>query len=166
MVLEAWVPAYTLHQVATEFERGAYEKILLVRVLQEGEPGVFHGQYSTQHIAEALQKLGLPNSKIVPIYISPTRNDRTRHSALELREWLAKQGETVSSLDVVTLGPHSRRSRLQFQRAFGAGVRVGVISLADPSYDSNRWWESSAGVREVWGETLAYCYARLAWGER
>jgi hypothetical protein len=65
-------------------------------------------------------------------------------------------------MDVITLGPHARRSRLLYQKAFGNAVSLGVISLADPAYDSRYWWRSSEGVREVWGEAVAYLYARLS----
>jgi hypothetical protein len=48
-----------------------------------------------------------------------------------------------------------------FQRALGKGVTVGVTSVTDREYDPERWWQSSSGVRDVLGETLAYVYARF-----
>jgi len=61
----------------------------------------------------------------------------------------------------MTLGPHARRSRLLFQKAFGKEVKVGVISVEDRDYDPAHWWRSSEGVREVLGEAIAYFYAKF-----
>jgi len=40
-------------------------------------------------------------------------------------------------------------------------VNLGVTALAETDYDPGHWWRSSAGVRTVIGETLAYGYARV-----
>jgi hypothetical protein len=59
------------------------------------------------------------------------------------------------------MGPHARRSRLIFQKAFRDEVGVGVISVPDDEYDQGHWWTTSAGVRTVLGEVIAYLYARF-----
>jgi hypothetical protein len=162
MVVEAWIPVYTLHLAAAEYTNASYQQLVLVRPLYEGEPGVVHGQYSAEYAATVLQRCGVPEAAIVTVLFPGAERDRTHHSALGFQRWLAEQGKSVASFDLVTLGPHARRSRLLYQRVFGRATRVGVIALPDPTYDARHWWRSSAGVREVWGETLAYLYARLA----
>jgi hypothetical protein len=92
--------------------------------------------------------------------------DRTYHSAVNVRRWLESQGITSSSVDVITLGPHARRSRLLFEAALGPDVTVGVYAVPDPRYDLAHWWRSSEGVRSVLGETIAYVYARLFFDPR
>jgi hypothetical protein len=67
----------------------------------------------------------------------------------------------VESLDLVTLGPHARRSRLLYEEAFGNKVKVGVIAIAIPDYDVKRWWRYSEGVREVIGEGIGYLYVKF-----
>jgi hypothetical protein len=74
---------------------------------------------------------------------------------------LSRQSVPVTALDVFSLGPHSRRTQLLFQEAFGDGIPVGVIAATNPGYDANEWWTSSSGVRTLVGETLAYLYARF-----
>ena len=83
-----------------------------------------------------------------------------------MRRWLESQGIRSTSLDVITLGPHARRSRLLFEKALGPGVRVGVLAVPDPRFDLAHWWRSSEGVRSVLGETIAYVYARLFFDPR
>ena len=63
---------------------------------------------------------------------------------------------------MVSLGCHARRTWLLFERAFeGEDVEIGVISELNRDYDPERWWGSSAGVRAVVGESIAYFYARV-----
>jgi hypothetical protein len=89
------------------------------------------------------------------------RKDRTYHSALAAKEWLGQEGISTGTIDVATLGPHARRSRLLFEKAFGNDMKVGIITLDDVEYDPAHWWRTSEGVREVVGEAIAYVYARI-----
>jgi len=62
---------------------------------------------------------------------------------------------------LVSMGPHARRSRLLFAKAFSPEVRVGIISLEERDFDPAHWWTSSQGFRTVVDELIAYSYARL-----
>ena len=66
-----------------------------------------------------------------------------------------------SFLDLATLGPHARRSRLLYEKAFGPQVKIGIVALVNREYDPAHWWRTSEGVREVIGEGIAYMYARF-----
>ncbi len=48
-----------------------------------------------------------------------------------------------------------------FNQALAPEINVGVIVLEPLSYDPKRWWASSAGVRSIISETIAYIYARF-----
>ena len=98
----------------------------------------------------------MTNDSVQPIPCWVERKDRTYNAALAVEQWFQENGVSVRSIDVMTLGPHARRSRLLFQKAFGKEVRVGVISVEDRDYDPDHWWASSQGVREVVGEAIAY----------
>ena len=78
-----------------------------------------------------------------------------------MEEWLQSQGRHITSLNLVTEGPHARRSRLLYEKAFGNYVWIGIVALDDPAYDPEHWWRSSEGVREVLFEGIAYFYVRL-----
>jgi hypothetical protein len=67
----------------------------------------------------------------------------------------------AKSFNVLTEDAHARRTRLLYEKAFGDGTRVGIISVANPDYEGKHWWSSSQGVREVIGESIAYIYARF-----
>ena len=87
--------------------------------------------------------------------------DRTYHTAIAAKEWFVRQPLLPRSFDIVTIGPHARRSRFTFRQVFGNAFKIGVIALSDRLYDPNHWWETSEGVREVQGEAAAYIYAHI-----
>lgn len=112
-------------------------------------------------MAGLLVQHGVPRDCVDSTFCFVTKKDRTYHSALAVNQWLAQHGVSVRFINVATLGPHARRSRLLYEKAFGKDVQVGVIGLQDRKYDPNHWWQSSEGVREVLGEGIAYIYARF-----
>jgi uncharacterized SAM-binding protein YcdF (DUF218 family) len=109
--------------------------------------------------AELLVKHGLPKELVQMVPSRVSGRDRTYNSALALREYFQTNGMAVKNFNLMTEDVHARRSRLLFQRAFGAGVAVGIIAAPDPDYDPARWWRYSEGVREILGESIAWFYA-------
>lgn len=161
LVVDGWIPVHTIHEGAAEFAAGHYRRLLVVRAVYEGEEGVTHGRYAGEYVASVLARNGVPEDAIGMVFYPGSTQDRTYCSAVNVRRWLSERGESVKSLDVATLGPHARRSRLLYQKAFGDSVQVGIIAMVDPSYNGKSWWKTSQGVREVLGEGIAYVYARF-----
>jgi len=96
---------------------------------------------------------------MIPCWIS--RRDRTFASALALREWCASNRVELTAFNVVTLGPHARRSRLLNRKVFDSHVQIGVIAIPNSEYDAEHWWRYSEGVKETLSETAAYLYSRF-----
>jgi uncharacterized SAM-binding protein YcdF (DUF218 family) len=108
-----------------------------------------------------LRKLGAKQNVVTPVPAPLVRTDRTFASALAVKDWLSQRRIPITALDVLTVGAHARRTRLLFQKALGDNILVGVIAAPNSRYDANEWWTSSAGVRTLIGEALAYLYARF-----
>jgi uncharacterized SAM-binding protein YcdF (DUF218 family) len=81
--------------------------------------------------------------------------------ALSLKHWWREHQMAPTKVNLITGGPHARRSRLLFEKALGKGVTVGVMAIAANDYDERHWWHFSQGVRIIIDETLAYAYARV-----
>jgi hypothetical protein len=81
--------------------------------------------------------------------------------AVALKKELEREGVSTAKITVISFGPHSRRSRLLYQFAFGPSTQVGMIGVMPHDFDPDHWWRTSAGVRTVIGECIAYAYARL-----
>ena len=79
---------------------------------------------------------------------------------LDAKAWLESARVPVRAVNLYSLGAHTRRSRLLYQKAFGSRVKVGAFAHPDNSYDPKRWWASSEGFRKVLDEGIAYLYAR------
>lgn len=160
LVVEGWLPDYALEQVVVEFQQKPYQTIVVL-----GEPlrhGYFLSQYkSYAHLAAAtLAFLGIDTEKIVAIPVPQADRDRTQTSALALKRWLLTQETPPKAINLYSLGPHARRSRLLFRRVIPE-LQIGIIAAVPRDYQPNRWWDYSSGVRAVLSEAIGYGYACL-----
>jgi uncharacterized SAM-binding protein YcdF (DUF218 family) len=162
LVVEGAMQRYVIRGGAEEFKNGSYE-----RIITTGGPSVGEGGYTNDYntsasvSAEMLKKFGVPDDLV---QMAPSRviaRERTYSSAVALRDWFREHNTPVHSINVVTDGPHARRTRLLYQKAFGKNVAVGIIAVSNPDYNPTQWWHYSDGVREVIGESIAYIYARF-----
>ncbi|MFN0126421.1 MAG: ElyC/SanA/YdcF family protein [Verrucomicrobiales bacterium] len=162
LVVEGWIGRPAMEAAAAEFERGGYRWAISTGGPVDGLGHYINDFQTTASVgADVLRAVGVPADRI---QMAPARvhgNDRTFTAAVALREWLEEKQIDVRGMNVVTEEAHSRRTRLLYQMAFGESIPVGVISIPSADYDSRRWWESSAGVREVLAESIAYLYAKL-----
>ncbi len=161
LVLEGWLPDYTIKAIIEELKQGKYARAYLTGgvILQAG-PNASLKTYPDLLRATLISQ-GVSPDLLVAVPCPAVNKDRTYASALALHDWLLAHHVPCPAFNLVTQGPHARRSRLLFGKAFGAGVRIGVIPIMADDYDPSAWWRSSAGVREVIGEALAYGYARF-----
>jgi len=160
LIIEGWIPPDTVRQAAAEFRQGGYHQLIVLRPIFDDADKYQSGRYNGDFIANLLIENGVPKDEETTLFPVVAQKDRTYHSALVARQWLADHGMVVKSLDVATLGPHARRSRLLYEKAFGDDVEIGIIALFNREYDPAHWWRTSEGVREVVGETIAYFYAK------
>lgn len=163
LIVEGWIGDRLFEQVATTYRHGHYRRVLVVIGVYEGDIlSDSAGQYYDEYLEELLVKYGVPGEAVDTLFCAVARRERTYHCARVARRWLREHREvSLRSLDVATLGPHARRSRLLYDLAFEHRVPVGVIALPDQAYDPERWWRYSEGVREVMSEGLGYVYAKL-----
>ncbi|MDB6030403.1 MAG: hypothetical protein JWM16_741 [Verrucomicrobiales bacterium] len=161
LVVEGWLPAYGMKKVAEEYLLGNYDYVLVVRALYDPLDRPGQGLPKLDYLGDRLIKHGVPADKIHVMNIQAPQRHRTYHSAMAAKAWIEENSNTCSRIDVASLGPHARRSRLMFEKAFGHDTRVGIIAVQDRMYNPQDWWRSSEGTREVVGEGIAYVYARL-----
>lgn len=162
LVIEGWIPDYALRQCVPLIKSGKYRRVVTVGGPVSGiRPPAADDDTHAYVAARFLQKLklGEPAVEMAPTKIAP--RDRTFRCASDLEIWLRNQKLGPRAIDVATLGPHARRTRLLFEKALGDEVKVGVIALESAEYEADEWWRYSEGVREVISESTAYLYARL-----
>jgi uncharacterized SAM-binding protein YcdF (DUF218 family) len=161
LVAEGWMPVYGMRQAVVLCKTVNYRQVLTSGCIVPDEWGVRSPVTYADWGASKLRRLGMAEDMVTSVPCRDAQEDRTYHSALAVKRWFRGNGISVKSIDVLTLGPHARRSRLLFQKAFGGNVRVGVIAVEVQTYDPKHWWRSSEGVRDVIGEGIAYQYATM-----
>jgi hypothetical protein len=160
LVVEGWLPDYAMQATVAEFNRNHYDKLFVTGIpLDQGAPLSEYKTYAELGAA-VLLKLGLSTNVVQPVPAPVVRQDRTYTMATSLRSWMREHGMSPTKVNLMTLGPHARRSRLLFEKALGKGVTVGVTAIPSRDFDSAHWWRSSYGVRIVISEALAYAYDR------
>lgn len=159
LVVEGWMSTYAYREAGAQFRKGHYQKVIAAGVLDWDEGGELREHFG----GERLIGFGVPPDRVVTTSSGEVRQERTFHAALAVKRWLQEQGLRATSIDLVTLGAHARRSRLVYQSALGNEVKVGVIALEDRRFDRDHWWRSSVGVRTVLGELIAYLYVRMVY---
>jgi hypothetical protein len=160
LVVDGWMPTYDLERAANEYKSGNYRSVLVVRGVYEFDAIGLDRPWD-DYVADILVRCGVPHERLNSVLFAGLKRDRTYTSALAIKKWFEQNSMQLSAINVVTTGPHARRSRLLYRIALGNKVDVGVIGLDEPSYDSTHWWRTSEGIREVLSETLAYIYAKL-----
>jgi hypothetical protein len=161
LVVEGWVPDYVITEAMAEFRRNPYQALIASGgPIEKGAPFSEFGSFAEFGAATAV-KLGFDSGKVHAAPSPETRQDRTYLSAASVREWLRQRGPIPARINVVSLGPHARRTRLLYKAAFAGVADVGVIAVDDRAFEGRRWWTSSPGFRSVTGELIAYGYARL-----
>ena len=165
LVVEGWASEEVMQIVIEEFQRGHYDGIYCTGgPIEDSSPlAPFHT--FAEYGAMLLAKLGCDPKRVHVVPSPKAVRDRTYFSAVSLKRSLAEQGNVSPTVNLFSMGAHSRRSRLLFQKAFGDQARIGIVVADNPDYDPRRWWTTSAGFRNVTDEVIAYLYARFLFRE-
>ena len=161
MVVEGWVPDFGMQMVVQQVRQSPNHKIYVTGGPVEIGAPLYKYRTLAELGAATLRGMGLESAMIQAVPSPLVYKDRTYTSALALRDWFVAHGGIPKKINLISVGPHSRRSRMLFQRVFGDAAQVGVTALEDPNYDANHWWRTSQGFRTVTDEAIAYCYAKF-----
>ena len=161
LVVEGWSPDYALEAAIVEFKRHPYRRLYVTGgPLEAGAPLSEYKTYA-QRATAILIALGVSREVIQAVPGPAVPHDRTFAAAAAFKQYLLRNGGIPRAFNVVSTGPHTRRSWLLYEYAFGPRTQVGILSIPMPDYDARRWWKTSSGVRLVLDEAIAYAYARV-----
>ncbi|NEQ39484.1 MAG: YdcF family protein [Okeania sp. SIO3I5] len=161
LIVEGWMSDYAVKSAIAEFNRGAYQKLITT-----GTPigkGFYLSEYDNfaELTAATLIIWGVDPDRVVAVPTPQVTKYRTTASAMAVKEWLQTSNLKVNSINIYSLGPHSRRSWMIYRNVFSPDIQVGVITLEPKNYNPHRWWQSSEGMRTVIVEAIAYFYTRF-----
>lgn len=161
LVVEGWIPDYALVESIGEFKSKPYRLLFTVGCEMTSLVNIDPGDNYADYAMSRLKWLGMKPELMQPVVAHVKQRNRTYESALALKEWIEEKHLPITGFNVVTIGPHARRSRLLFEKAFQGQAHIGIIAIEDHEYDPKHWWKYSEGVKEILSEGASYLYVRL-----
>jgi hypothetical protein len=79
---------------------------------------------------------GIDSTIIIAVPGRKSRINRTLTSALAFRNWLTKSGINVKGINIMSSGPHARRTWMTFNKVLDGKYEIGIISLPFDSSQS------------------------------
>jgi uncharacterized SAM-binding protein YcdF (DUF218 family) len=161
LVVEGWIGRNGVRAAEVEFTQRAYQYVVptggVTGATSWEEPGWSYAEGTGRELI----RLGVPKDRIVVAPAKDTETHRTYESAIAVRRALQIKGIEPKAINVFTLGPHARRSRLVFAKVEGPGTKVGVIAWTPSGDAAVPWWRSSARAKQLLSETIGYLFEAL-----
>jgi hypothetical protein len=154
---EGWLPDYAVGEAGRLFTEDKSNIILT-----SGGPldrGSMLSSYKdfANVAASTLAATGVNPMRILPAPCAKPRRERTRVMAEAVKAQL--DGLSVppedKTLNIVSLGVHSRRSLAVYRDVLGPEWKVGVVCVPDMDYPADQWYRTSAGARSSLTELVA-----------
>lgn len=138
-------------------------------------PYLFHSEYdmlkldgklrfrnnltTTAQLARSmLIKMGIDSAKVIAVEVDKFRINRTLSSALSFRKWIAASGMDLNGINIISLGPHGRRTWMTYNKILDEKYRIGIISIAEENDKKLTGWRKSLRTLR---ETLGIIYYRF-----
>jgi len=161
LVVEGWLTQKELDEAIEVFRKGGYERIVTTGGPLHSWPETPADSTYAHRSADYLRRHGLGTVPITPAPSPITHQDRTYTSAQMVRAWARRSGLELKKIDVVSRGPHARRSRILYEEAFGPPVQIGILAVRPEDYREEDWWRSSAGARDVAEQALGVLWVKF-----
>jgi len=158
LVVEGWIGGEGVRAAAEEFGRSDYKYVVVTG-------GQTDSRQSSSNYAEIaareLTRSGIPEDKIVIAKTEGIERERTFKSAAAAWRALQNKGIHPKDINVLTLGPHARRSRLVYGKVFAPATHIGVIAWVPADYGSTPWWRSTRRTKCFLKEIVGYPFELL-----
>ena len=112
---------------------------------------------SADYSSYILKKSGFKDS-IISITACKTNISKTYSCALAFKEWYLNSSFKGKAVNIVSRGPHTRRTWMIYKKVLGRDTNVGVILVDSKEYNKNNWWKSGAGIKDTMDEMGSYIY--------
>lgn len=161
LVIEGWIEDYALKNAVELFKRDHYKHLIITGVpLTQWEDYVIFPN-TAQAAAAVIRSYGFKDSIYEAVIPTTILINRTYNTGVATRIIMTGHPDWGKSFNIYSVGVHSRRTHLMFERAFGDSYNVGIIADTDRSFNPKRWWRSSKGFRNVSNEFVAFMYVSV-----
>jgi hypothetical protein len=98
-----------------------------------------------------LISLGLDSSQVIATRGNRTKINRTLTSAVAFSNWLNTTKIKVTGINIITLGPHARRTWMTYSKILKDKYQIGIISVPEPITKHTREIKILSTLRETLG---------------
>lgn len=98
-----------------------------------------------------LLSMGIDSGKVTAVPGANVKINRTLTSALAFRDWLKKTDIDIKGINIISLGAHTRRTWMIYNKILNEKYPVGIISLPDYSYNHSKIYKLFKTIRETLG---------------
>jgi DUF218 domain len=155
LIVEGWIESDGLRAAVAEYQRGFYKYVVVTGGL--AEVGSSHDLVSYAELAQRqMVQYGIDQLRIITASSGQVERQRTFKSAVAAWQALRRKGVHPTGINVLTLGPHARRTQLVYEKVFASDAPVGVITFVPAEYLSEPWWFSVKRTKCLLKETLGY----------
>ena len=158
LVADGWIGRDGVRAAAEEFKLGGYHYIVVTGDVTDEQRDQSDDAVSAE---QELIWLGIPKDRIIIAPSSHVARQRTFASVAAAWQALETRDVHPKVLNVFTLGPHARRSRLIYAKVFGPATQVGVVAFVPPKYGVEPWWLSTKRTACLFKESVGYPFEIL-----
>lgn len=129
---------------------------------QNPKPTDFHSLAAI--CAEKLQRMGVPEEKIIVLEAPKSEKNRTFISALVVNQWIESNEMQDVSLNIISECIHSRRTHMLYRYALKKSCKaIGIISVIP---DDNRYLGNHLDKKDIIRELIGNFYYRFLFDSR
>ncbi|MFK5857579.1 MAG: DUF1684 domain-containing protein [Bacteroidota bacterium] len=161
LVIEGWVPSYALKDAVSYFNENNYDRLIVTGLPIANYEFISSFKTTAQATVEALKHYGYYDTVYVATIPTNILVDRTYNTAVATKMLFEENTDWSQNFNIYSVGVHSRRSRMMFEKVFGSNFDIGIIAHRDRTFAPNYWWKSSKGFRNVSNEFAATMYVML-----
>ncbi len=164
VIVEGWSNDKGVEAAVEELNAGRCEFICTIGVaLGRGAPLSEYKDFASL-AAATVHKAGVPSEKIFVAPGGDQLRDRTYVSFVKGKAALRERA--IKTINIVSEGPHARRSYMVASKVFGEDFDIGMVIIDPVDYDHKRWYTASAGVKAVLMEAMACAFEWIGNGGR
>ena len=108
-----------------------YNSVYYIGSLDEKNRIINNFNSNAEYTRNELIRIGVDPSSIVAVPGEKTYINRTLKSILAFRDWLKTSKYKVKGINIISSGPHARRTWMIYNKVLGKDYNIGIISLPD-----------------------------------
>ena len=158
LVVEGWIEDYALKNAVDFYEKNGYKHLIVTGLPITQWQDYVAFKNTAEGAGAVIRGDGFKDSIYQAVIPRTVTINRTYNTAVATRILFEKHPGWRKTFNIYSVGVHSRRTHLLFERAFGDAYIIGIIADTDKTFDPEHWWKSSKGFRNVSNEFVAFNY--------